>query len=121
VHDARLLEQTIDDAWDRWPRFEDCLVKHITLDKGYDSKTFQQMLEIAYGDIAHIKSRGDDSKDGNRSRRKKAICCVVEQTRGWLNRFRGTLIRWETKLQKHIAYLHLACAYFTYAGSGVFG
>jgi putative transposase len=121
VHDIRLLEQTIDDAWERSPRFEDCIKEHIALDKGYDSKAVREMLETVYGYIAHIKSRGDESKDANRSRRKKARRWVVERTHGWLNRFRGILIRWEKKLQNHIACLHLACAYFTYARSGVFG
>jgi len=121
VHDIRLLEQTIDDAWERSPRCEDCLNEHIALDKGYDSKSVREMLETVYGYIAHIKSRGDESKDVKRSARKKARRWVVERTHGWLNRFRGILIRWEKKVQNHIACLHLACAYFTYAGLGVLG
>jgi putative transposase len=121
VHDIRLLESTIDDALERLPRFEDGKAQHIALDKGYDSQNVRQILETVYGYITHIKSRRDESKEARRRRRKKARRWVVERTHGWLNRFRGILIRWEKKLQNHIACLHLACAYYTYARLGVFG
>jgi putative transposase len=121
VHDIRLLESTIDDAWDRFPQFVDDPRRHLALDKGYDSKAIRGMVESVYGYIAHIKSRREESKGKQRNRRKKAKRWVVERTHGWLNRFRGILIRWEKKIENHIACLHLACAYFTYARAGVFG
>jgi putative transposase len=120
VHELRLLEQTIDDTCERSPRCKDCLHEHLALDKGYNSKVVRQMLETVFGYIAQIKSRGDESKDAKRSSRKKARRWVVERTHGWLNRFRGILIRWEKKLQNHIACPHLTCGYFTYARSWVF-
>jgi putative transposase len=114
VHDIRLLESTIDDAWERLPRIEDCKTQQIALDKGFDFQTVrQQVLETVYGYIIHIKSRRDESKESKRSFRKKARRWVVECTHGWLNRFRGILIRWEKKLQNHLACFQLACAYFT--------
>lgn len=121
VHDIRLLEQTIDDALDRLPHLDEDLEAHMALDKGYDSRSVRSLLENVYGYIAHIKSRGDESKEVRRKGRKKARRWVVERTHGWLNRFRGILIRWEKKTQNHIACIHLACAYFTYARAGVFG
>ncbi len=117
VNDIGLLEQTIDDAWKRSPRCENCFKEHIALDKGSDSQAVRTLLENVYRYIAQIKSRGDQSKDAKRSRRKTARRWVVERTHGWLNRFRGIFICWEKKLQNHIACLHLACAYLTYARS----
>lgn len=121
VHDIRLLEQTIDDAWECLPQTEEGLEEHLVLDQGYDSKAVRERLETVYGYIAHIKSHGDESKDAARGCRKKARRWVFERTHGWLNRFRGIHIRWETQVQNHIACLHLAYAYLTYARSGVFG
>jgi putative transposase len=87
VHHIRLLEQTIDDAWERLRRFEDWLEEHIVLDKCYHSKAVRKMLATVYGYIAHIKSRGDESKAAKRRCRKKARRWVVERMHGWLNRF----------------------------------
>lgn len=121
VHDIRLLEKTIDDAWNRFPQFAEDPDRNLALDKGYTSKRLRETIETVYGYIAHVKSRGEEAKAKRRKQNKKARRWVVERTHGWLNRFRGILIRWEKKVENHIACLHLACAYFTYARTGVFG
>ncbi|MFZ0325859.1 MAG: transposase, partial [Nitrososphaeraceae archaeon] len=46
---------------------------------------------------------------------------VVERTHSWMNRFRRLLIRWEKKVENHIATLHFACAWITYRRAGIFG
>ena len=63
-----------------------------------------------------MEKRDVDRAAGHRPRR-----WVVERTHGWLNRFRGILIRWDKKVDNHIANLHLACAYSTLSRAGVFG
>lgn len=60
------------------------------------------------GFTAHLHRRGEEQRDirelGYRARR-----WVVERTHGWLNRFRGLLIRWAKKAENYLAFVHLAC------------
>jgi transposase len=39
---------------------------------------------------------------------------VVERTHSWMNRFRGTLIRWCKKAENYIALLHMSLAFIIY-------
>ncbi len=118
VHDLRLLEDTIDDCHRRSPDPAADVTENICLDKGYDSKQIRELVEGVFGYVSHIRSRGEEQK---RSNRKKARRWVVERTHGWLNRFRAILIRWEKKVENHIAGLQLACTYYTLCRAGVFG
>ena len=95
--------------------------QHMCLDKGYDFPEVYELLE-EYGYTIHIPLRGEEKS----SRRKeipgyRARHWVVERTHSWMNRFRRLLIRWEKKVENHIAMLHFACAWITYRRGGVFG
>ena len=91
------------------------------LDKGYDFPEVYELLEEEYGYTIHIPLRGE------KRRRSKVIPgyrtrhWVVERTHSWMNRFRRLLIRWEKKVENHIAMLHYACAWITYRRARVFG
>ena len=95
--------------------------RHICLDKGYDFPEVYELLE-EYGYTIHIPLRGE-----KRSRSSKMISgyrarhWVVERTHSWMNRCGRLLIRWEKKVENHIAMLHYACAWITYRRAGVFG
>jgi transposase len=78
------------------------------------------MIIEEFGYRAHIRSRGEEQAL-LRSRRRKPRRWVVERTHGWLNRFRGILIRWDKKATNYIANLQFACAYYTFKKIMVFG
>jgi putative transposase len=44
---------------------------------------------------------------------------VVERTHSWRNRCGRLLIRWDKKVENHIAMLHYACAWITYRRAAV--
>lgn len=121
VHDVRMLQQTIEDCFNRFECTEACSQEHLCLDKAYDSAAIRELVESVFGYTSHIRSRGEEKRLSKRKRRGKARRWVVERTHGWLNRFRAILIRWEKKVENHIAGLHLACAYYTLRQARVFG
>ena len=81
----------------------------VCLDQGDDDDECRQVAE-PHDDIPHIRSRGEAQREkreipGYRPRR-----WVVEVCHAWLNRFRKILVRFEKKLETHLALLQLACA-----------
>ena len=44
---------------------------------------------------------------------------VIEVCHAWLNRFRKLLVRFEKKLETHLALLQFACAYIVLKRAGV--
>jgi len=98
--------------------------QHMCLDKGYDYPEVYELLE-EYGYTIHIRLRGGEDERGINKRKAipghRARHWVVERTHSWMNRFRRLLIRWEKKVENHIAMLHFACAWITYRSAGVFG
>jgi putative transposase len=121
VHDIRLLQLTIEDCFRRLGFEQAGSGEHLCLDKGYDSTAIRELVETAYGYISHIRSRGEEKRALKQTSREKPRRWVVERTHGWLNRFRAILVRWEKRVENHIAVLHLACAYFTLRRLMVFG
>lgn len=122
THDIHLLEGTLEDGLKRSPRSHSLTTQHpaehLCLDKGYDSFRVREMVSRMYGYVPHVRSRGEERKQKHR---RKARRWVVERTHGWLNRFRGLLIRWDKKSINYLANLHLACAYITLKQSTVSG
>jgi len=57
----------------------------------------------------HLRPRGEEKKQLEKGRLKKARRWVVERTASWINRFRGLLIRWCKKLDNYLAFMHLGC------------
>jgi putative transposase len=124
VHDKRLVEETIENTLEMAPTGQadaEETEEHMSLDKGYDYDDVRDLVEGMYEYTAHIRSRGEEQRALNRAEGEKARRWVVERTHGWLNRFRAILIRWEKKIENHLAALYLACAYYTLSRAGVFG
>lgn len=120
VHDTKLLQETIEDCLER-AGFDRDDEEHLCLDKAYDSSAIRELIEAIYGYVAHVRSRGEEKRELNRQAGERPRRWVVERTHGWLNRFRAILIRWDKKVQNHVAGLHLAFAYIIYSRIGVFG
>ena len=95
--------------------------EHLCLDKAYDSAAIRDMIVSLYQYTAHVRSRGEEKRELDRSSGERPRRWVVERTHGWLNRFRAILIRWDKKTQNHLAGLHIALAYFVYSRIGVLG
>lgn len=124
VHDKRLVEQTIDNTLEMAPTSETDvqeIEEHLCLDKGYDYQDIRELLTGVYQYTTHIRSRGEEQRELNRSEGEQARRWVVERTHGWLNRFRAILIRWEKKTANHLAALYLGCAFYTFSLAGVLG
>ncbi len=94
--------------------------QHICLDKGYDFPEVYELLE-EYGYTIHIPLRVEKRSSSKVIPGYRARHWVVERTHSWMNRFRRLLIRWEKKVENHIAMLHYACAWITYRRARVFG
>mgnify|MGYP003148066517 FL=1 len=120
VHDTKLLQQTIEDSIERAVS-EVNEEEHLCLDKAYDSAAIRDMIVSLYQYTAHVRSRGEEKRELDRSSGERPRRWVVERTHGWLNRFRAILIRWDKKTQNHLAGLHIALAYFVYSRIGVLG
>ena len=121
VNDIRLFQLTIEGCICRLGFEQADSDEELCLDKGYDSTAIRELVEKAYGYISHIRSRGEEKRALKQTSREKPRRWVVERTHGWLNRFRAILVRWEKRVENHIAVLHLACAYFTLRRLMVFG
>lgn len=120
VHDIRLLQDTIEDCFQRFHCEQANPGERICLDKGYDSAAVRELLEAVYGYETHVRSRSQE-RESKKKKRTRARRWVVERTHSWFNRFRAILIRWEKKIENHLAALHLACAYITFRRITVFG
>src|SRR3989344_5023205 len=57
----------------------------------------------------HIRPRGEEKKQLKKGTLKKARRWVIERLGGWINKFRGLLIRWNKKAENYYAMLCFAC------------
>jgi putative transposase len=121
THDIKLLQETIEHCLDRWPRDHGEFDEHLCLDKGYQSAVIRDFVESVSQYTAHIRSCGEEQQGLRRKRGARPRRWVGERTHSWFNRFRAILVRWEKKIENHVAALHIACAYFTFRRAGVFG
>ena len=118
-HDMKLVEATLTELM--MPRPLPTLNKpqELCLDKGYDYQAVRELV-AGLGFTAHLRSRGEEEREicelGYRARR-----WVVERTHGWMNRFRGLLVRWAKKAQNYLAFVHLACGIITWRATGLLG
>ena len=109
-HDMKLLADTLDAVVVERPEPTEAAPQHVCLDKGDDYDACRQVAE-QHDYIPHIRSRGEEQREkreipGYRPRR-----WVVEVCHAWVNRFRKLLVRFEKKLETHLALLQFACAY----------
>lgn len=113
THDMRLVAETLDARFRRAPRG---IRENMCMDRGYDYPEVKDLVRACHF-VPHIRSRGEEIV---RMRRGwKPHRWVVERTLGWLNRSRRLVIRWERKVENHLAFLHLACARLNLRAAGV--
>ena len=106
VHDTQLLELTLDSVMiDRPDALE--ILQNICLDAGYTG--YAEHCEIR-GYIPHIRPRGEERKEIEINPDFKPRRWVVEVLHSWTNRFRKLLVRFEKKVDNHIALLAFAFA-----------
>jgi IS5 family transposase len=105
VHDKWGVGDVLDEVVVRAPRGPR-RPENVCLDKGYDYADAEQAVRER-GIEPHIRRRGEPPLLG--CVQGKPRRWVVERTNSWHNRFRGLLIRWETKAENYLAMLHLAC------------
>jgi transposase len=100
-----LVDQTID------ARFIDDLPCRLIGDKAYDSDPLDERLLRKYG-IEMISPNREGRKritqDGRPLRRYKRRW-KVERLFAWLTQFRRIVIRYESKIENYLGFLHLAC------------
>ena len=110
VHDTKLLSKTIEAIIVERPTQAEH-EPHLCLDKGYDNPTGHGTVneQDDIGHIRPIKEEGVTRKHKGKPRR-----WVVERTLGWLNRWRGVLVRYEKKACNDLGVLQLACALLGY-------
>jgi putative transposase len=118
-HDMKLLADTLDAVVVERPEPTEAAPQHVCLDRGYDYDECRQVAE-QHDYIPHIRSRGEEQREkreipGYRPRR-----WVVEVCHSWVNRFRKLLVRFEKKLETHLALLQLAWAYIVLKRAEVF-
>ena len=119
-HDMKLTVPTLEAIVTERPRPTEKQPQNMCLDKGYDYDEVRDIL-TEWGYTAHIRTRGEESKQKKQVPGYRARRWVVERTHSWLNRFRRLLIRWEKKVENYLAMLHFACAWITFRAAGLFG
>jgi putative transposase len=120
-HDMKMSKATLQSIVIYRPKPTMRSKQHMCLDKGYDFPEVYELLE-EFGYTIHIPLRGEKtSNKRNTVPGYRARHWIVERTHSWMNRFRRLLIRWDKKVENHIAMLHFACAWITYRRAGVFG
>lgn len=115
VHDAKLLEATIDAIVVERPDPGD-VEQHLCLDKGYDNPTGR--AAAVNGDYhPHIRRIGEEKMDNRSHKTKPARRWVVERTLAWLNRYRAILVRYNKKARNYLGLIQLACILLWYRRS----
>ena len=113
VHDAKLLEATLESVVVERPRPREQSPQHMCLDKGYDNPTGHETV-ARYGYQPHIRRIGEEKLDVSGQKRYPARRWVVERTLGWLSKCRGLLVRYEKRAEIYLAMLQLSCALLWY-------
>lgn len=113
VHDTKLLEQTIEAVVVERPQPTPDDPQHLCLDKGYDNPTGHAAAAAAHY-TPHIRRIGEEKLDEQKCKRHPARRWVVERTLGWLNRWRGILVRYAKNSSNYLGIIQLACALLWY-------
>jgi putative transposase len=115
VHDAKLLEATIDAIVVDRPESDEG-DQNLCLDKGYDNPSgYTATLGGEY--VPHVRRIGEEKLDRKGRKTKKARRWVVERTLGWLNRCRAILVRYAKKAANYLGLIQLACILLWYRKS----
>lgn len=112
VHDAKLLEATIDAIVLDRPE-PDEVEQHLCLDKGYDNPSGH--AAVLGGDYKpHLRRIGEEKLDERKRKRHPARRWVVERTAAWLNRCRAILVRYAKKSSNYLGLIQVACILLWY-------
>ncbi len=115
VHDAKLLEATIDAIVVDRPEPDEG-DQNLCLDKGYDNPSgYRAILGGDY--VPHVRRIGEEKLDRKGMKTQKARRWVVERTLGWLSRCRAILVRYAKKAANYLGLIQLACALLWYRKS----
>ena len=109
VHDAKLLEATLEAVVVERPQPTAEHPQHLCLDKGYDNPSGRQAAE-GHAYVPHIRKIGEEKLDQQRRKRYPARRWVVERTLGWLSKCRAILVRYDKKARNYLGLLQLGCA-----------
>ena len=90
------------------------------LDNGDDYEE-GRATRAGVGCTAHLRARGAEAHARKRRAGFTARRWVGERTQSWLNRLRRLLIRWDTKADTSLGFLHFACALIAFRAAGLFG
>ena len=88
VHDAKLLEATLDAIVVERPQPTEEEPQHLCLDKGYDNPSGRGAA-AGHGYREHIRRIGEEKLDASGDKRYPARRWVVERTLAWLSKCRG--------------------------------
>lgn len=114
----KLVQATLDDLKLDRPLPTEALPQGMCMDKGYDYDEVRELV-AQFAFTAHIHARGEEAKKISSEAGFRARRWVVERTHGWMNRFRGLLIRWCKKAKNYLAFLHIACGIITWRATGL--
>ena len=109
VHDAKLLEATLDAIVVERPQPTEEEPQHLCLDKGYDNSSGRGAA-AGHGYREHIRRIGEEKLDASGDKRYPARRWVVERTLAWLSKCRAVLVRYDKKAANYLGVLQLACA-----------
>jgi putative transposase len=113
VHDAKLLEATLEAIVVERPTVTEDSPQNLSLDKGYDNPTGWQAATY-HSYQPHIRRIGQEKLDSHGRKRYPARRWVVERTLGWLSKCRAILVRYDKKACNYLGFIKLACALFWY-------
>lgn len=113
VHDAKLLEATIDAIVVDRPKPTKRNRQHLCLDKGFDNPT-GRAAATSGGHTPHIRRIGEEKLDDRKRKRHPARRWVVERTLSWLSKCRAILVRYAKKSSNYLGMIQLACALLWY-------
>lgn len=108
MHDAKLLEATLDAIVVERPQPTEEEPQHLCLDKGYDNPSGRRAA-AEHGYQAHIRRIGEEKLDAYAQKRYPARRWVVERTLGWLSKCRAILVRYDKKASNYMGLLQVAC------------
>ena len=109
VHDAMMLEATLDAIVVERPRPTEYEPQHLCLDKGYDNPSGRRAAATC-GYQAHVRRIGQEKLDAYGNKRYPARRWVVQRTLAWISKCRSILVRYDKKASNYLGVLQLACA-----------
>ena len=99
VHDAKLLEATLDAIVVERPQPTEEEPQHLCLDKGYDNPSGRGAA-AGHGYREHIRRIGEEKLDASGDKRYPAAGGYLERTLAWLSKCRAVLVRYDKKAIK---------------------